>query len=376
MIGGRSSSPSIRAMRRRSAATARTTGTDSMPSSSGFGAWATVSGSTSSTALNGVTPSARASRVGIPHRLHQVAEAPADHRVLDDGDPPRLAVATARRVAGVVEQLVDRGVGYRLVGERADGSGRPQRGDDVHQPSPATSCLLATVANDVQGRASLEPLDLLGAERVRRLEVDGRPVGLDDLAPHRLSGHRRQPEHVDAVVLADLVVGRRVGERQRHESLLLGVGLVDAGEAAGEDDDATAEPRLHRRVLARRALAVVAVADGAPADALLAVTLGDLRERAGLAVGDVLALARPAREGVDDTEEEVAGDVLQVPAVLQPRSGRRDVVGRALALRLHEQREVAVVLAVPRRERLEQLQTVAGRADRDRRHPNRPPAAP
>ena len=57
-------------------------------------------------------------------------------------------------------------------------------------------------------------------------------------------------EQRDAIVLTDLVVGRRVGEREGQDSLLLQVGLVDAGEAAGEDHDTAAIARLHRRVLA------------------------------------------------------------------------------------------------------------------------------
>ena len=61
------------------------------------------------------------------------------------------------------------------------------------------------------------------------------------------------------------VVGGGVGERERQHALLLEVRLVDAGEAAGEDHLAAAEPGLHGGVLARAALAVVLVADGAPA---------------------------------------------------------------------------------------------------------------
>ena len=119
-----------------------------------------------------------------------------------------------------------------------------------------------------------------------------RAVGLGDAAPHRLVGRQvGQAEHRDAVVLADLVVGGRVGERERQQALLLEVRLVDAGERAGEDHPAVAEAGLHGGVLARRALAVVLVADGAPGDAGLAVVLGDLGERAGLAVDLVLALA-------------------------------------------------------------------------------------
>jgi hypothetical protein len=77
-------------------------------------------------------------------------------------------------------------------------------------------------------------------------------------------GFGRQVEHVDAVVLADQVVGGRVGEGQRQHALLLQVGLVDAGEAAHDDHLAAAEPGLHGGVLARRALAVVLVADRPP----------------------------------------------------------------------------------------------------------------
>ena len=54
-------------------------------------------------------------------------------------------------------------------------------------------------------------------------------------------------------------------------------------------------------------------------------------------------------ERVDDAEEQVAADVLEVAAVLEPLAGGRDVVGRALALGLHQDRQVEVVVAVPRR---------------------------
>src|SRR3954451_21956553 len=105
-------------------------------------------------------------------------------------------------------------------------------------------------ADDVQRRAGLEPLDLLRAERVDALERDHRSVRLDDLAAHVLPGLGRQIQHVDPIALVDQVVGGRIRKRQRDQSLLLEVRLVDAGEAARQDDDATAEPWLHRRVLA------------------------------------------------------------------------------------------------------------------------------
>ena len=116
-------------------------------------------------------------------------------------------------------------------------------------------------------------------------------------------------------------------------------------------DLAVAEAGLHRRVLARRALAVVLVADGAPsAMPASCVVLGDvgerlrLRRRAGPCPSPAVA-----GERVDHAEEQVAGDVLEVAAVLEPRAGRRDVVGGALALGLQQHRQVDVVVAVPRR---------------------------
>ena len=221
------------------------------------------------------------------------------------------------------------------------------------------------LAHDVEGGAGLEPLDLLGAERLHAFEGHDRAVGLDDLALDVLAGHRGEAEHVDAVVLTDLVVGGRIGEGQRHEALLLQVRLVDAGEAASEDHHTTAEPGLHRSVLSRRALAVVAIADGGPLHAGLAVLLGQVRERVARVVAEVLALADGVVVRVDHAEEQVAGDVLQVAAVRQPLAGGGDVVGGALALGLHQHGQADVVVAVPRRERVEQLQAVAGRRDAD-----------
>ena len=59
------------------------------------------------------------------------------------------------------------------------------------------------------------------------------------------------------------------------------------------------------------------------------------------------------------------GDVLEVAAVLEPGAGRRDVVGGALALRLEQDRQLDVVLAVPGLEGLEELEPVAVRVDHD-----------
>ena len=128
---------------------------------------------------------------------------------------------------------------------------------------------------------------------------------------------------------------------------------------------AVQEAGLHGRVLARRALAVVLVADGDPAHAGVAGVAGDVGERLGGRRAPGSGPARLAGEGVDHAEEEVAGDVLEVAAVLQPRAGGRDVVGGALALGLQQDRQLDEVLAVPRREGLQQLQAIAVGVDDD-----------
>ena len=55
-----------------------------------------------------------------------------------------------------------------------------------------------------------------------------------------------------------------------------------------------------------------------------------------------------------------------MPTEAEPRARGRDVVGRALPLRLHQQLQVVEVVAVPSGERREQLEAVAVGVDDDR----------
>src|SRR4029079_2643646 len=121
---------------------------------------------------------------------------------------------------------------------------------------------------------------------------------------------------------------------QRQHSLLREVRLGDAGEGAGEYHAPVLESGLHRRVLTGRTLAVVLVADGGPRHAGLAAVAGGVGIRLGRLVHGAAAGPGFAGERVHSTEEEVLGDVLQVPSAAQPLAGRRDVVGGALALGL------------------------------------------
>src|SRR5436190_1320069 len=74
-------------------------------------------------------------------------------------------------------------------------------------------------------------------------------------------------------------------------------------------------------------------------------------------VASVDSLARlTGRERVVDADEEVARDVAEMTSVPQPRSRRRDVVGRALARSLEQHAQPLHVVAVPRGERLQELE--------------------
>ena len=200
-----------------------------------------------------------------------------------------------------------------------------------------------------------------------RLDLVGAAIGMVEDHLDGPSGRELgQSDDVDGVVDPHEVVVSGVCERQGQHALLLEVRLVDAGEGADDDRFGPHVPRFHRRVLAGRALAVVLVADRDPRDAGLLVPLGEVGQRHGAAVAGVDALTRLAgRERVVRADEEVAADVGEVAAEAQPLPRRRDVVGGALARRLHQHPQAVVVPTVPRRERREQLEPLAGRVDRD-----------
>ena len=133
--------------------------------------------------------------------------------------------------------------------------------------------------------------------------VEGRrrAVETGDLHPYGLAGRQvGEAPDGDAVVGADGVVVRRVGEGERQHALFLQVGLGDAGEGAGDHGHAAPEAGFHCGVFPGGALAVVGVADGNPRPAGFVVALGDLGVGANVAVGLILALADQAAEGVDE----------------------------------------------------------------------------
>src|SRR5262249_32463024 len=113
----------------------------------------------------------------------------------------------------------------------------------------------SALVEEVQRRPALEPLDLRRAVRVVQRERLRRAVRMAHDARDRLAGSEiREPRQADAVVLADLVVVRGVGERERQQALLLQVALVDAREGPGDHGRSAQKARRQGRMLAATAL--------------------------------------------------------------------------------------------------------------------------
>src|SRR5262245_27992483 len=109
-------------------------------------------------------------------------------------------------------------------------------------------------------------------------------------------------------------------------------------------------------MLAARALAVVLVADDHPASPTGLEVAGDRGESLRRTAGQGMdALARFPGERVDGAEEHVVAELVEVAPEAEPRTGRRDVIRRRLALGLDEQHQIDEVPAVPPRERRKQL---------------------
>lgn len=142
----------------------------------------------------------------------------------------------------------------------------------------------------------------------------------------------------DLVAARDLVVVGLVDERERDDTLLLQVRLVDARERLGDDEARTEVARLQCGVFASRALAIVVLCNDEPGLGLRLPLLGEVGNGVGGAV-DVEGLVGGASFGVDGADEGVLGDVGEVALELEPGAGGGDGVGCALALDLEEDLE-------------------------------------
>lgn len=156
----------------------------------------------------------------------------------------------------------------------------------------------------------------------------------------------------------DLVVVSTVDEVKGQETLLLQVSLVNSGKRLGDDGETTEESGLKSSVLSRRTLTEVITSDNNPSDTVVSVSNGSLGNSSPLAsdlVSDVVGLLVLS---VDGSNHVVVGDVLEMASVLKPGTGLRDMVSGGLTKRLDEDGHVNTVLAVPRLEGLEDLESV------------------
>lgn len=162
----------------------------------------------------------------------------------------------------------------------------------------------------------------------------------------------------DLVSGVDLVVVSTVDKVEGQETLLLQVSLVDSGKRLGDDGETTEESGLKSSVLSRRTLTKVIASDNNPSDTVVSVSNGSLGNSAPLAsdlVSDVVGLLVLS---VDGSNHVVVGDVLEMASVLEPGTGLRDMVSGGLTKRLDKDGHVNAVLAVPRLEGLEDLESV------------------
>lgn len=106
-----------------------------------------------------------------------------------------------------------------------------------------------------------------------------------------------------------------------QQALLLQVGFVDPGKALGDDGPAPKVARLQRSMLPARALTIVLISDHHPPDAVFLIVAGSVRDRTKL-LGDSIAHGVGlAIFDVDGTDEQVIGDVVQMPTELEPGAG-------------------------------------------------------
>lgn len=141
---------------------------------------------------------------------------------------------------------------------------------------------------------------------------------------------------------------------------------------------------LERCMFPRAAFAIVFLSDGDPTQAVGLVVTCDVRNRTPLASQLVLDLVHLVIFGIRSStknkhhkqtkdltnqtanrspNEQVIGNVVQMPPVLQPRPRGRNVIRRALALDFDQHYHVLEIFAVPLVERLQQLQALRLRID-------------
>lgn len=179
-----------------------------------------------------------------------------------------------------------------------------------------------------------------------------------------LSGSKTlKAEDINLIIRAHFIVICGIRKCQGKHTLLLQVGLVDTGKRTNNDRKSTQESRLEGSVLARRTFTVIGVTNNDPFNTMVTIMSSSLGHAAPLAGDLVPNFVGLAILNVDSTNETVLRDVLEVSTVLQPGTTSRDVVRRALAFDLNQDRKISGGLSIPRFEGLEKLKTFRGGTD-------------
>ena len=156
--------------------------------------------------------------------------------------------------------------------------------------------------DQVESRACLEPLDLALVEGVSKGKfLLGSVSVLQDQGEVFARSERLQAQDIDFVTGLNLVVVLRVGECESEHSLLLQVGLVNAGERPDDDGKTTQVAGFEGGMLARGTFTVVVVTDNNPLDTVVTVVSSNLRNTAKFTGELVLDLVRLAVFSVDCT---------------------------------------------------------------------------
>ena len=172
-------------------------------------------------------------------------------------------------------------------------------------------------------------------------------------------GKRLESHDGDLVRGRDLVIVLGVSKGEGEETLLLQVGLMDAGKRLDDDGSSSKVARLQGSMLSAASLSVVLVPNDHPRQGLLLVVPGHVRDLSLRSSEEVLDAVDLAIVAVDGTDEHVVGDVVKVTTVLEPLASGRDVVGGALALDLDKDGAVPNVVTRPGLERAEELEAGA-----------------
>ena len=181
----------------------------------------------------------------------------------------------------------------------------------------------------VQGRSSLEPLDLSLVEGVGQGDlILGTTLVLSDQSQVDTRGKGLETFNGNLVGWLDLVVVGGVDECQCEHSLFLQVGLMDTSERTSDDGQSTKEAGLQSGVFTRGTFTVVVVTDDDPLDTLVTVVRCSLRDSSPYTGDLVLDLIRLAVLDVDGTNQAILRDVLEMTTVLEPRSTSGDMISR------------------------------------------------